>query len=930
MAQMVHASVVWAAAFAYLALLFAIAFYGDRRAAQGRSIISNPYIYALSLSVYATSWTFYGSVGRAAQTGVEFLPIYLGPTLVATLWWLVLRKMIRISKENRITSIADFIAWRYGKSGALAALVTVVATIGVTPYIALQLKAVSSSVAIILDPAPSLATRVGPHLASVTTDTALYVTLILAAFSILFGTRNLDATERHEGMVAALAFESLVKLAAFLGVGLFVTFGMYDGFEDIFSRAAADPRMRALLTLNTSAGSYESWFALVAVSMLAFLCLPRQFQMGVVENVSEAHLRKATWLFPLYMLLINIFVLPIALGGMMKASTSGVDADNFVLTLPLLEGQNGLAFFVFIGGLSACTGMIIVETLALSIMISNDLVMPVLLRMKALNLQRRKDLSGLVIGIRRTAILLLLLLGYVYYRAAGGSHALSAIGLVSFTAVAQFAPAMLIGMYWKEGTAKGAATGIALGFAIWVYMMLLPSFAESGWLPGAVIQRGSLAFAFPSTGGTSGFGQADPTTRAIFWSLLLNVIGYVSVSVLTRPGPREQAQALLFVDAFRVAGKGASLWRGSASFDDLRTLSQRFLGTARADEAFNAYAASRGVASVDRLDADADFIHFVETQLAGSIGTASARVMVSTVVREEDLRVDEVMSILDEASQVIAYSRQLEEKSAELERAGRELAVANERLRAIDRMKDDFMSTVTHELRTPLASIRALSEILLQGPEIDSDQRTHFLGVVVKEAERLTRLVNQVLDLAKVKAGRMTWQLSDVDMAEVLDEAVESLRYLLDERSIALETNIQRGLPAVRVDRDRMLQVVLNLLSNAIKFCDPEDARIDIALTGHGDSIRVEVRDNGRGIAMDDRQLVFDRFSQLTDPVDGKPEGSGLGLAISRHIVERFGGRIWVEGESGAGAHLLFTVPYDAASRRDDVFPVLTDARSTG
>ncbi len=302
---------------------------------------------------------------------------------------------------------------------------------------------------------------------------------------------------------------------------------------------------------------------------------------------------------------------------------------------------------------------------------------------------------------------------------------------------------------------------------------------------------------------------------------------------------------LLFVDAFRVAGKSASLWRGSASMEDLRVLSRRFIGAARADEAFAAYAASRGVDSVESLGADSDSVHFVEALLAGAIGTASARVMVATVVREEPLHVDEVLSILDEASHVIAYSRQLEEKSQELERTGRDLKLANERLRAIDRMKDDFLSTVSHELRTPLASIRALSEILLQGPEIDSDQRTHFLRVVVKETERLTRLINQVLDLAKVKAGRMSWKVSEVSMSDVIEEAVDSMKHVIDEQQIALELRLPPDTRPIRADRDRMLQVVVNLLSNAIKFRDRAGGRIGVSLAEEASAIRVEVWDNG-------------------------------------------------------------------------------------
>ncbi|MFI4922756.1 MAG: histidine kinase, partial [Burkholderiales bacterium] len=475
--------VIIVTSFTYLGILFAIAYYGDKRADAGRSIIANPYVYSLSLGVYATAWTFYGSVGRAASNGIGFLPIYLGPTLMIALWWLVMRKIIRISKVNRITSLADFIGSRYGKSALLAGLASVIAVVGIVPYISLQLKAVSTSFTILLQ-YPQIIMPIKLGAVPVLSDTALYVALLLAAFTILFGTRHLDASERHEGMVAAIAFESLVKLLAFLAVGFFVTFGIYNGFADIFTRAAANPKLQPLLTpLDGVAGSYGSWVWLTILSMFAIMFLPRQFQVSVVENVNENHLNKAIWLFPLYMLAINIFVLPMAFGGLMHFPKGIVDADTFVLTVPMAEKQQGLALLVFIGGLSAATGMVIVETIALSTMLCNDLVMPVLLRMKMLRLTERRDLSSLLLGIRRGAIVLVLLLGYGYFRLAGEAYALVSIGLVSFAAVAQFAPVILGGIFWKGGTRMGALTGLSIGFLVWGYTLLLPAFAKSGWLP---------------------------------------------------------------------------------------------------------------------------------------------------------------------------------------------------------------------------------------------------------------------------------------------------------------------------------------------------------------------------------------------------------------------------------------------------------------
>ena len=428
-------------------MLFAIAYYGDKRADAGRSIIAKPTIYALSLAVYCTTWTFYGSVGRAASTGIGFLPIYLGPTLMAGLWWFVMLKIIRISKANRITSIADFVASRYGKSQMLGGLVTVIAVVGIIPYISLQLKAVSNTFTILLH-YPEIIMPARAEAQPLFQDSALYIAMILAAFTILFGTRHLDATERHEGMVAAIAFESLVKLLAFLAVGAFVTFGIYNGFGDIFDRAEAVPRLKALMTVADSGTSYANWWSLTFLSMLSIMLLPRQFQISVVENVDERHLARATWLFPLPP--AHQHFRPAHHPGRTAALPRRQRGCRYVCADPAHgRDRQALALFVFIGGLSAATGMVIVETIALSTMVCNDLVMPGLLRQRWMRLHEQQDLSGVLLSIRRWAIAGILLLGYVYFRAAGEAYALVGIGLISFAAVAQFAPAIFGAIYWK-------------------------------------------------------------------------------------------------------------------------------------------------------------------------------------------------------------------------------------------------------------------------------------------------------------------------------------------------------------------------------------------------------------------------------------------------------------------------------------------------
>jgi len=903
-----------ALAFAYLGVLFGVAYWADKRADLGRSVIASPWIYSLSLAVYATAWTFYGSVGRAASTGVGFLPIYIGPTLVSLLGWTLLRKIIRISKVHRITSLADFIASRYGKSAGLAVLVTLIAVIGILPYISLQLKAIATGLEILHGHQ-----RVGRAIwesFALFNDEAFYIAMILAAFTIIFGTRHLDASERHEGMVAAIAFESLIKLVAFLAVGAFVTWGLYDGLVDIFERARAVPDLTRLFVIGEggAVGIGPTWASLISssfVAMLAILFLPRQFQVAVVENVDERHLKTAIWLFPLYLLVINLFVPAITFGGLLRFAGAGVDPDTFVLNLPLATGHTALALFVFIGGMSASTGMVIVETIALSTMVCNDLVMPLLLRWKALRLHERTDLSGLLLSIRRGAIVVLLLLGYLYFRLAGEAYALVSIGLFSFAAVAQFGPAMIGGIYWKEGTRAGALAGLAAGFALWLYTLLLPGFIRSGWLPSGLMDAGPFGLAWLRPTQLFGLTGMDEITHGVLWSMIANIGAYVAVSLATQQSTVERSQATLFVDVFKHsdAGTGALFWRGGVSVHELRGLLSRFLGAEKADDVLDSYARQRHLKTAFEVEADANLVQFAETQLAGAIGGASAHAMVASVVKEAPLTMDEVMSILEEASQIMKYSRELEQKSRELEVAYADLRAANEQLKQLDKLKDEFVSHVSHELRTPLTSIRAFSEILHDNPDLDALQRTRYLSIVIAESERLTRLINDILDLAKIEARGREWNLRELDPREVVEHAVSTTRQLFAERRATLETRLPASVPSVLADRDRLVQVLLNLLSNAAKYGREHGGRIEVSLHAQPDQVRVDVKDDGPGIAPADQERIFQKFRQAGDTTSERPSGTGLGLAISREIIQRFGGRLWVESTPGEGATFSFTVP---------------------
>lgn len=893
-------------AFGYVSLLFAIAFYADQRADSGRSVISNPYIYTLSIAVYCTAWTFYGSVGRAVASGVGFLPIYLGPTLMACLWWYVLRKIVRISKVHRITSIADFVGSRYGKSALVAGLVTVIALVGIMPYISLQLKAVTLSYDVLLTHQSGLQGYTPQR--QLFTDTALYVALAMAVFTILFGTRHLDVTERHEGVVAAIAFESIVKLVAFLAVGLFVTFVLFAGPVDLFTQAASVPDIAILFGFESMPGGYASWITLTFLSMMAIMFLPRQFQVLVVENVNEDHIRKASWLFPLYLLVINIFVLPIAVAGLLLHPNGAIDPDTFVISLPLLHDAKLIALLAFIGGLSAATSMVIMATVAIATMVCNDLVIPTLLRAGALH---REDLSSLLLSIRRGVIVVVLLLGYLYFHLIGESYALVTIGLVSFVAAAQFAPAILIGIYWKGASRAGAVAGLLGGFLVWGYTLLLPGFALSGWLPMAFVENGFLGISWLKPYALFGMSEFDSITHAVFWSLLVNVGLLVGVSLFTRQSTIERVQATLFVDIFRQssAHRESRLWEGSATVRELRDLVGRFIGPLKAQEAMDRFTSNTGKKLDDTAQADGGLVEFTERQLAGAIGAASAHVMIGSIVKGEELSIEGVMKILDETSQVIEYSRRLELKSNELEAATRELQAANERLQELDRLKDEFVSTVSHELRTPLTSIRAFSEILRDSPTMAPDQRKEFLDIIVKENERLTRLINEVLDLAKIESGRVEWNLETIDLREVITDALGATRQLVSDGAVDMVRNMPDTPIMVAVDRDRLIQVVINLISNAVKFCDPNRGRISISVTEKDGQAYIEVTDNGCGIAYEEQERIFEKFHQVRDLQEGKPRGTGLGLPICRRIIEYHGGRIWVESEPQRGATFIFTLP---------------------
>ena len=909
--------------FGYLALLFGVAYAAERRSAARKSLVANPYVYALSMAVYCTAWTYYGSVGRAAHQGLGFVAIYLGPTLLAPVWWLVLRKIIRVCRQQRLTSIADFISARYGKSAALGALVTVVCVLGIVPYIALQIKAIAASFVVL--------TGAGAGAAA---TTALYTTGALAVFTILFGVRSVETTERHEGIVLAVAVESLVKLLAFLLMGGFVTFGLFHGFVDVFDQAAAVPALRQLFTLRGAGISGAEWFTLLVLGMSAVLLLPRQFQVAVVENVNEDHLRKAMWLFPLYLIVINLFVLPVAFGGALRLGGRGLDADTFVLALPLAAGRPWLALLTYLGGLSAASGMIIVETIALSVMMSNHLLMPLLVRMPAARPGAPAHwfayLGRIALASRRLAVVLVLLLAYAYYAEVGRQLPLVNTGLVSFAAVAQFVPAVLGGLYWKGGTRRGATWGLLAGFGVWFFTLVLPTLVGPGRVQEGLLTEGLGGWSGLRPGALFGLEGLDYLSHGLFWSWFFNIGLYVGVSLAAAPKALERRQADVFVDVFarRSLAEEVAGWQGRTPLLDVRALLLGFLGKKRTNQALRAFAARFPDALPSRPEstpalshsfaaaADPRLLTYAEKLLAGTLGPASARMLLVGVAGAEKISYDNVVGILKESQQLLEANRQLQKQSRQLQRLTDELRQAYDQLQALDQQKDEFLYTVTHELRTPLTSIRALAEILSDHPDLPAGERENFQLIIGREAERLTRLISLVLDLEKFESGQATLERAPLALAEVVAEAVAAVGQLARERGIELRVDVPTALPALPADRDRLMQVLINLLSNAVKACPSGGlGRIAVLAWAAADAVLLCVEDNGKGISSAEHHLIFDKFFQARHQALRKPEGSGLGLAITRKIVELHQGRIWVESAPEHGARFFVELPLGAPAR---------------
>jgi len=781
---MLHDWSVIAAAFGYIGLLFVVASYGERLTHLQRGRLGT-FIYPLSLAIYCTSWTFFGSVGLATRTSVEFLAIYVGPILMIGFCTPLLMRIIQLAKSQNITSIADFIAARYGKSQAVAATAAAIAIIGSVPYIALQLKAVASSLETILNQ-DSDVSRI-PYIG----DIALIVTITLAVFAVLFGTRQTDATEHQHGLMLAVATESLVKLVAFIAAGVFVTFVMF-GPSTLLDQAMKSPEAARALNTPPSIGNF---LAMTLLSFLAIMLLPRQFHVSVVENSTEKEVRRARWLFPLYLVAINLFVIPIAIAGLVTFPFGATESDMYVLALPISAGASLISVIVFIGGLSAATAMVIVECVALAIMVSNDIIVPLVLQRRPDAQGSKANFGGFLLKVRRVAIFAIMAMAYLYYHVLGNAQ-LAAIGLLSFAAVAQLAPAFLGGLFWRRATARGAMGGMFVGFAVWAYTLFLPSFADVDPVGAHWLKEGLFGIVALRPQALLGTDMA-PLIHGVLWSLSLNVLTYVVVSLLRQPTSIERVQADLFVpNELTPMAPNFRRWRTTVTVQDLLTTVAQYLGPERTRHSFETFAATNRI-SLDR-SAPADFLllRHAEHLIASAIGAASSRLVLSLLLRKRAVSAKAALKLLDDAHAALHFNREMLQTALNHVRQG--IAVFNPELQLITSNRQfgeilDLPAQYT-QIGIPLGEILEFigSNNPTPGGETDETSLARRLAAYTAEGEPyLERLTdrNMVIEVRanRMPGGGLVITFSDItpsfEAAEALERANATLERRVRERT---------------------------------------------------------------------------------------------------------------------------------------------------
>ena len=881
----------------YLGILFFIAYFAEKK--RSSFWVNNPYVYSLSLAVYCSAWTYYGSIGVAANQGLEYMAIYVGPIIIIPSWIYLNSKIIRISRVNKISSIADFIGLRYGNSRSLSAIIALVCILAIIPYIALQIKSISETFHLI---------TVTENSTSILFDSSTYVVIIIALFSSYYGTKYVDASEKRLGIISAVAAESFFKLIFFVILGLFVVYGVFNGFEDIYRQAEKLPDFAAKNSFNGLEGSFN-WFLMLMLSMSAIFLLPRQFHTAIIENRKEKHIKTAIWLFPLYLLIFNFFVFPIAWGGKILFFGQDVNPELYSILIPQKFGNIFISTLVFFGGLSACISMIIISSISLSIMLSNNIIIPYgwLDKFKSEN---DTDNTKSIVNIRKVSIFLLIISGFIFYKYLLLGKSLFSIGLVSFVLIAQLGPSFFGAIFWRRGTYAGSVSGIIVGVLLCFLGLILPSFSEN-FVQSEFYQSEFFSF--------FKIPYLSPITQIFFWSMLVNSALFILISANTVSNYRERNYAELYVDIddYIQNHENAYIWKGTANVSDIQKILGRFLGQKKTEQALKIFNLKYNI--TDESDtADSRFIKFSENLLSGRIGTASAKILIEGVTKEDKISLPEVLQILEESKENISINKQLSEQSSQLLKLSGDLQVANINLIEKDQQKDEFLDSVAHELRTPLTAIRATSEILLDDEDMPAELKKDFLENIISESDRLNEIINDILYLDKLETGTISLHISENNIIETFKKSLKPLLHLFDQRHLHhSEVHLLEN-EMYRFDEQRMIQVFQNILGNALKFTN-EQGMIQTKFQEKDDQLKISIFNTGKTIPEEDLEFIFDKFYQSKNQNLRKPIGSGLGLAICKKIMIAQNGNIEVKNkEIGVSFEIYLPKENESVQNADD------------
>ena len=869
----------------YLALLFFIAFWAEKR--KSNFWANNPYVYSLSLAVYCTAWTYYGSIGVAANQGLEYLAIYIGPIIIIPAWIVINSKIIRISRVNKISSIADFISLRYGNSRSFGAIISVVCILAIIPYIGLQIKAISDTFHLVTK-------SENPN--NIFTDTATYVVLLIAIFSSYYGTRYVDASEKRLGIISAVAVESFLKLIFFVILGIFVTYGIFNGFDDIYEKAKNLPEFTQRNSFNGLEGSFN-WMLTSMLSMTAIFLLPRQFHTTIIENRKENHLKTAIWVFPLYLLIFNFFVFPIAWGGKILFLGQNVNPELFPILIPQKFGSILISVIVFLGGLSASISMIIISSVTLSIMLSNNVIIPYgwidTFKTKNDTFNNKN-----IVNIRKVSIFLLIITAFVFYKYLILESSLFSVGLVSFVLIAQLAPSFFGAIFWRRGTYTGAVIGLILGILICYINLIIPQYLKAINPELAINQYRILQF--------FKIPYLETIPQVFFWSLLANATVFTIISVSSKGNYRERNYAEIYVDINRYIQnhEGAYIWKGKANVSDIRKILVKFLGDKKTKQALKIFNLKYNIDD-ENDTADSRFIKFSENLLSGRIGTASAKILIEGVTKEDKISLPEVLKILEESKENITLNRKLTEQSRQLRRLSDDLRSANSSLIEKDKQKDDFLDSVTHELRTPITAIRAAGEILLDDDDIPLEIKKDFLENIISESDRLNEIINDILYLDKLESGTIKLNINKNNIIDTYHKALKPIYHLIQQKNIHhSEINLLND-NEFYYDEARIIQVFQNILGNAYKFTE-ESGMIQVKFQDKDNLLKIGIFNTGKKIPDEDIDLIFDKFYQSKHQNIRKPVGTGLGLAICKKIIDAHQGKIYAENkEIGVTINIL-------------------------